>query len=97
MSEPGAGLPASGSPLTTNRKAVYSVLFGVCAFACIYVFPFGGFALGIPSLTTGIHARREIAASQGTQGGDSLATIGLMIGGGAIITVILSWLLPLLG
>lgn len=80
----------------TNRKAVYSVVYGVCAFACIYVFPFGGIALGIPSLTTGIHARREIAAAKGAQGGDTLAFVGLLIGGGAILTVVLSWLLPVL-
>lgn len=87
---PPAGVPA---PVATNRKAVFSVVYGVCAFACIYVFPFGGIALGVPSLTTGIHARREIAASKGTQGGDSLAVFGLMIGAGAIVTVLLLWLL----
>lgn len=77
----------------TNRKAVFSIVYGLCAFACIYVFPFGGIALGVPSLTTGIHARREIAASKGAQSGESLAKIGIMIGAGAILTVLLSWLL----
>ncbi|MET0930435.1 MAG: hypothetical protein ABWX74_13025 [Aeromicrobium sp.] len=60
------------------------------AFATIYVLPVGGIVLGVPSVTTGVHARREIAASKGAQTGDSLAVIGLMIGGGAIVTVLLS-------
>lgn len=96
MTPPVSVEPTSSTPASTNRKAAYSVLYGVCAFSCIYVFPFGGIALAIPSLTTGIHARREIAASKGAQGGDSLAVIGLMIGTGAIVTVLLSWLLTLL-
>ncbi len=96
MTGSGAAVPAPGTPPATNRKAVYSVIYGLCAFACIYMFPFGGIALGIPSLTTGIHARREIAASRGTQAGESVAVIGLMIGGGAIVTVLLSWLLPVI-
>lgn len=85
--EPG---PA-GDPVT-NRKAIYSVVCGVLAFACIYLSPFGGLLIGVPSVTSGIHARREIAEAKGSQSGDSLAVIGLMIGGGAIVTVVLSWL-----
>lgn len=82
-----------GTPAPINRKAVYSIVFAVCAFACIYVAPFGGLVLGVPSVTTGIHARREIVESKGEQSGDSLAVIGLMIGAGAIVTVLLLWLL----
>jgi hypothetical protein len=81
---------------TTNRKAILCVVYGVCAFAVIYLVPVGGLALGVPCVTTGVHARREIAGSKGAQTGDSLAVIGLMIGSGAIVTVLLSWALPLL-
>ncbi|MET0928948.1 MAG: hypothetical protein ABWX74_05490 [Aeromicrobium sp.] len=72
-----------------------SIVYGVCAFAAIYLIPVGGIVLGVPSITTGVHARREIAASKGGQTGDSLAAIGLMIGGGAIVTVLLSWVITL--
>jgi hypothetical protein len=85
--------PGPARTPTTNRKAIYSVVCGVLAFACIYVSPFGGLVIGVPSVTSGVHARREIAASKGQQVGDSLAVIGLMIGGGAIVTVVLAWLL----
>jgi len=79
----------------TSRKAIYSVVCGIIAFACIYVTPFLGLLAAIPSVTSAIHSRREIADSQGQLTGDSLASIGLMIGGGAIVTVVLSWLLSL--
>jgi len=94
--EPAPSGSGSGESPVTNRKAVYSVVCGVIAFACIYVSPFGGLLIGVPSVTSAIHARREIVASKGGQVGDSLAVIGLMIGGGAIVTVVLSWLLPAL-
>lgn len=86
--------PASTGPVVTNRKAVYSVVCGVLAFACIYLAPIGGLLIAVPSVTSGIHARREIATSEGLQRGDTIAVIGLMFGGGAIVTVALSWLLP---
>lgn len=95
MTEPEATAPTE--PPVTNRKAVYSVVCGVLAFAGIYVTPFLGLLIGLPSITSGIHARREIIASKGEQGGDSLAVIGLMVGGGAIVTVVLSWAVSALG
>ncbi|AXT84764.1 hypothetical protein C6I20_05855 [Aeromicrobium sp. A1-2] len=83
---------SDGSAAPTNRNAIYSVLFGIAAFACVFVFPFGAI-LGVPSVTTGVHGRREIAASQGAEGGDSAAVIGMMIGVAAIITALASWAL----
>jgi hypothetical protein len=80
-----------------NRKAVYSLVCGVLAFALIYVSPFVGLLMGLPSVASAIHARREIAASKGRQTGDTVAFMGLLLGGGAIVTVVLSWALPLLG
>lgn len=79
-----------------NRKAVYSVLCGVLAFALIYLSPFVGLLVGLPAVTSAIHARREIAASKGHETGDTVAFTGLMVGGGAIVTVVLSWAVPLL-
>jgi hypothetical protein len=79
-----------------NRKAVYSVVCGVVAFAAIYVTPFLGLLLALPAVTSAVHARREIAASRGTQTGDTVAFTGLLVGGGAIVTVVLQGALPLL-
>lgn len=88
--------PDAGTPeaVVLNRKAVYSIVCGVLAFALIYVTPTAGLLVALPSLTSAVHARREIVAAKGTQTGDSLAVIGLMVGGGAVVTVVLSWLLP---
>ncbi|MBC7631004.1 DUF4190 domain-containing protein [Aeromicrobium sp.] len=80
-----------GTGRPTNRKATYSLLFGIAAFACVSVFTFGGFALGIPAITTGIHARREIALSRGAEGGDNIAGIGLIVGGAAIVVAIITF------
>lgn len=88
--EPDGPPPAAPGSAGTNRKAVLSVVFGVCGFALIYVTPFLGLLVAIPSITTGVHARREIVASRGAQTGDTIAVIGLTIGGGAIVTVVLS-------
>lgn len=89
--------PSDSGPVeqpVTNRKAIYSVVCGVVAFASIYVTPLLGLLIGVPAVTSAIHARREVAASKGVQTGESLAVIGLMVGGGAIVTVVLAWLLP---
>ncbi|MGA8987689.1 hypothetical protein [Aeromicrobium sp.] len=84
------GPPDDDAPV--NRYAVYSVLFGVAAFACVYLFPYGAI-LGVPSITTGVQGRREIAASQGSQTGDSAAVLGMLIGGAAMVTALAAWVL----
>jgi hypothetical protein len=76
-----------------SRKAVYSLVCGVVAFAAIYLHPLAGLLVALPSIASGVHARREIAASDGRQSGDTVAVIGLMVGVGAVATVVLSWLL----
>jgi len=80
-----------------SRKAVYSLACGVLAFAAIYLDPVAGLLVAMPSIASGLHARSEIAASKGKQTGDTVAVIGLMVGGGAIVTVVLSWALDLIG
>jgi hypothetical protein len=79
-----------------NRKAVWSVVCGIVAFATLYVFPFGALVLGFPAITSGIHARREIIDSKGEQHGDTVGVIGIMIGAGAIVTFLVSGALDLL-
>jgi hypothetical protein len=83
-----------GVPL--NRKATYSIVFGIAAFACLYVFPFGALALGVPSITTGVHARREIVESHGREAGDGLAVSGLIVGGMALATFLVSGIIDAL-
>lgn len=90
-----AELPGAESPVP-HRFATYSVALGVGAFACLFFFPFGCLVLGVPSITTGVHARREIAASRGELTGDSTAVTGLIIGGAALITGIISYLMTAL-
>jgi uncharacterized protein DUF4190 len=73
----------TGVPL--NRKALASVILGGASFLCLFIFPFGAFALGIPAITTSIHARREIADSEGTQTGADWAVTGLIVGGAGLV------------
>jgi len=74
--------PSDGGtdPTTTNRKAVASIVCGVAGFLSLFIFPFGAFALGLPAITASIHAHREIEESNGSQTGDNLAVLGLLIG-----------------
>lgn len=85
---PGTG-DADGPAM--NRKALFSILFGVAGFAILFAFPYGGFVLGLPAITTGIHARREIVEAQGRETGDGLAVCGLIIGGAAIVVAVITF------
>ena len=94
---PPSGTPGGGAGLPTNRKAVCSVLFGAVAFACSFLSPFGAFVLAVPAVTTGIHGRREIKDSRGSEGGDMVAVIGLTIGLATMGLLLVSWMVtPLL-
>ncbi|MCW2769120.1 MAG: hypothetical protein JWR27_553 [Aeromicrobium sp.] len=92
-----AGDPAGSDGQGPNRKAIWSVVCGVVAFATLYVFPFGALILSFPAITSGIHARREIIDSKGEQHGDSIAVIGIMNGVGALVTFLVSSALDQLG
>ncbi len=89
---PPSGTPEGGAGLPTNRKAIYSVILGAVAFPWLFVYPFFAFALAVPSVTSGIFARREIVASKGTEGGDMTAVVGLTIGATTIGFVLITWL-----
>ena len=67
----------SAKPERTNRKAVWSIVAGA-----FLVFPSVGLGVfaGVVAITSGIHARREIAASRGLEAGDNLAQIGIALG-----------------
>ena len=90
---PPSGTPEGGAGLPTNRKAIFSVLFGAVAFPCAFVSPFLAFVLAVPSITCGVHARREIQASKGGEDGDLIAIIGLTFGATTAVLAILSSLL----
>lgn len=86
--------PRDGDRLPVNRKAIFSLVCGFSAFLVLWVFPFGAFVLGVPSVTTGIHGRREIALSRGEEGGDIIAIAGLTAGGMTLFLLVLTVVLP---
>lgn len=73
-------MTGGGPGLPSNRRAVYSLLFGTAAFVSLFFVPFLPFALGVCAVTTGVHARREIGLSKGAEGGDLVAIVGLTTG-----------------
>lgn len=86
-----AEVVAAGAPLPTNRKAILSVVFGALAFpSVLFISWFLAFILAVPSITCGVHARREIRASKGAEGGDTTAAVGLTIGATSLALVLLS-------
>lgn len=72
VAAPGYGYRAAPS---TNSMAILSVVLGGVSilFCLLFVGPIG--------LWAGLRARKEIAASGGTQGGDGLALAGVIISG----------------
>jgi hypothetical protein len=79
----GAGYPTTGygtaagyyptAYQTTNGLATAALVCGLASLAC-------GLPLSIPAVVCGHIARRQIAESNGTQGGDGMALAGLIIG-----------------
>ena len=90
---PPSGTPDGGAGLPTNNKATASVILGAAAFPCLFIHPFLAFVLAVPSVTSGLYARREISDSKGAEGGDMTAVIGLTIGVTTIVLVLVSWLM----
>ena len=103
---PGAGYPAypqqgpygggfAAGPVT-NQKAQWSLALGLLAvpLACCSVL-LG--LVGVVAIVLGVQARREIAASNGQQTGEGLATTGMVAGAMAtLIAVLLGLLLVML-
>ena len=90
---PPPGAPDGGAGVPTNHKAIASVILGAAAFPSLFIHPFLAFVLAVPSVTSGVYARREISASKGDEGGDMTAVVGLTIGATTLALVFLSWLL----
>ncbi len=62
-----------GGPATTNGKATASLIFGLLSMLT-------GLLLGVVAIIFGILAKKEIGVSRGRQGGDGLATAGIVMG-----------------
>ncbi|WP_332641879.1 DUF4190 domain-containing protein [Aeromicrobium sp.] len=91
---PPSDTPGGGAGHPVNRKAIYSVICGFGAFLVLWVFPFGAFVLGVPAVTTGVHGRREIKLSRGTERGDTAAIAGLTAGATTLALLVLTLVLP---
>lgn len=68
------GSTQSRSVAPTNTMATISLISGIVGLTVI---PFGG---SIVAIVTGYIARREIREGAGTEGGEGLATAGLILG-----------------
>jgi len=64
----------SALPTTTNVWAVVSLISSILSW--LGLFGVGG----IVGIIAGVVARREIAASRGTQNGDGMALVGIILG-----------------
>ena len=77
--QPPAGPPPSAPP--NNQMAVGSIIASAIGLLC---------GLGsIIGIVLGVVAKNQIKASNGTQGGDNLATIGIVLGGVGILLNVL--------
>ncbi len=90
-----AANPAAAAPLAmagatppNNTLAIVSLVSGV--LCCV---PFAS----IVAIVTGVMAKNQIKQSGGTQGGDGLATAGLILGGLSLVTSCVFGLLGVLG
>ncbi len=92
---PDDAVPPEPSP-PLHQRAVLSAGLSVVAFALLLVEPFGSLVLSLPAVTTGVHARREIQASGGTQRGFDLAGTGLAIGSSTLLLAVVAVFLDLL-
>jgi hypothetical protein len=61
----------------TNKKAIWSLVLGIVGLLCC------GFLAGIPAIILGNMAKKEIATTG--EGGNGLATAGLVLGVLAVI------------
>lgn len=91
MSYPSA---PSGQPVgqpQTNQKALISMILGIVSLICCGLF------LGIPAIILANMAKKEIAASNGTQTGGGMATAGLILGIVAVAWSVIYLILVLTG
>jgi hypothetical protein len=81
---PNAAYPGGVYPQRSDTKAVISLVLGIVSIVCCT-----GILTGVPAIILGALARRDIARSQGTVGGEGMAIGGIVTGGIAVVGTIL--------
>ena len=79
---PGAPMPA-GAGQQTNQMAIWSLVASCVGLLCTV-----GSIVGI---VLGFMAKKQIQESGGTQGGDGLATAGIIIGIATLVLSLVVW------
>jgi putative exporter of polyketide antibiotics len=72
--DPSGGYGGGYAQPRTNQKALWSLILGIVGLVCCGIFT------GIPALILGNSAKKEIAASGGTQTGAGMAQAGVILG-----------------
>ena len=90
MGPGGPPLPPSGPAIaypgsSNNSNAVASLVCGILGLATVCLCPVVSPILGITAIALGSRARRVIRSSGGTDGGDGMATGGVITGWIALV------------
>lgn len=72
--QPGGGQVAYGGAPVQNQKALWALILGILGLVCCGIFT------AVPALILGNNAKKEIAASGGTQSGEGMAQAGFILG-----------------
>jgi hypothetical protein len=87
---PQYGAPVPGAvPGGTNKKAIWSLVLGILGLLCC------GFIAGVPAIILANMAKKEIPARG--EGGNGLATAGLVLGIIAVVWSVINLILALSG
>ena len=78
-----------GTPTTTSRKAIWSLMLGIGSFVC-------SIFTGIPAIILGALAVRDITRSRGRMAGNGLAIAGIVMGALGVILFLPMMLIALL-
>jgi hypothetical protein len=72
--QPSGGQAAYGAAPVQNQKALWALILGILGLVCCGIFT------AVPALILGNNAKKEIAASGGTQSGEGMAQAGFILG-----------------
>jgi Domain of unknown function (DUF4190) len=78
---PSGGMGGGAAVPQQNQKALWAMISGIVSLLCC------GIILGVVAIVLSMQAKKEIAASGGSQSGDGMAQAGLITG---IIGIVLS-------
>ncbi len=74
MAPPVYAQPTMGYSVPTAPEALWSMILGIASLVCC------GLVLGIPAIILGSSAKKKIASSGGTFGGEGMAKAGVIMG-----------------